>query len=383
MRRAGRLLAWLPCTIAALGTLFVLWSAVLIIGETLGNPTKPYPATTTTAVVPGGEFGSYSTPSLSDFSLYPSTGAANVAVEITSLDVASQTVTARLSIDFMFVNIRQLRVFNASRSAALPLTAVRQSTWAGLPVGIHLTCPTTYITLQNCDPPIATVPLGDVVALGGRASSGISLPGTVTLPVRGWPNRFPSDVYELSISNPWISLPDSVILATNSSGSRYSDILPTTIAIAADPGLADHTLTVFEDSSSEPLTIGLRIGRSDLYQVTVYIVAFLPLLLGGVVVHIWLRRRQPIFDLGFIAALIAAMLAILPLRAVLVPTDFNTTGLTLVDDILVLGVLLIAVLLFFQYARIVAIRPMPAPHQSQTRIPSTRKRRSRRPINRP
>ena len=47
------------------------------------------------------------------------------------------------------------------------------------------------------------------------------------------------------------------------------------------------------------------------------------------------------------------MLAILPLRAVLVPTGLDATGLTLLDYILVLDVLFIAAFLFFQYARFV------------------------------
>ena len=53
------------------------------------------------------------------------------------------------------------------------------------------------------------------------------------------------------------------------------------------------------------------------------------------------------------------MLAILPLRAVLIPGDVAAFSTTVVDDILILGVLLIAGFLFWQYARFVR-EPTPA-----------------------
>jgi hypothetical protein len=150
------------------------------------------------------------------------------------------------------------------------------------------------------------------------------------------------------MSDPWVSLPSGVVIST---GYGYYDVfVPTTVTIAVDPSLGDHTLTAVQDSPTNPLVVGLIIGRSGFYQLTIYIVALLPLLLGWIVVHIWFRRGRQVFDLGFIAGLIAAMLAILPLRAVLIPADLNTGGLTVVDNILVLGVLFVASFLFAQYA---------------------------------
>jgi hypothetical protein len=189
--------------------------------------------------------------------------------------------------------------------------------------------------------------------------TGFAVPEAVTLPVGGWPNRFPSDAYLLYMT-PAISLPEGVFLSTGGGGESF--YVPANVIITADPSLGDYTLTATEVGANNRLIIGIVIGRSLVYQLTIYIVALLPLLLGGVVVHIWLRRRQPVFDLGFIAGLIAAMLAILPLRAVLIPADLSTAGLTRVDDILVLGVLLISALVFAQYARIVTTRPMRSQH---------------------
>jgi hypothetical protein len=71
------------------------------------------------------------------------------------------------------------------------------------------------------------------------------------------------------------------------------------------------------------------------------------------------RPKRPVLDLGVIAGLIATVLAILPLRAVLVPADLDVTGLTLLDYILVLDVLVIAGFVFFQYAWLVWTPRMP------------------------
>jgi len=98
--------------------------------------------------------------------------------------------------------------------------------------------------------------------------------------------------------------------------------------------------------------------------------ALLPLFLGVVVVDASVRRgalksEGPLFDLGLITGLIAAMLAILPLRAVLVPSELDVAGLTLLDYILVLDVLFIAAFLFFQYARFAWRSPMPGQTDAQ------------------
>ena len=362
MRNAGRVLPWLPFIVATLGALLVLWNIASISGERLMGATSPFPTATTTVLAPAeGEWASTGTsPGPPDL---PNIIPAELNVEIISFDVASQTISARLSLAFNDSVVAHIQFFDAARRAFLPLTAVRQDTWANLLVGIQLTaCLTSSFTTENCERPVATAPFSDLVSSDGQhaALAGFSVPGTVTLPVSGWPNRFPSDVYELRMT-PYVRLSPGLVFPFTEPGA-YTTFVPTNIYITADPGLADHTLTVVEDSPTNPLIIGLLIGRSRLYQITIYIVALLPLLLGAVIAHISLRRRQPVFDLGFFAGLIAAMLAILPLRAVLVPTDLGAEGLTLVDDILVLGVLLIAALLFFQYARVITMRPKSAPN---------------------
>jgi hypothetical protein len=289
--------------------------------------------------------------------------------EIVSFDAANRTVLAHLSLAFKDSLVDHLLWINASRTKLFPLSQVPHHVWAQLPVGIQLDrCLGDLVTAQTCDVPIATIPLGQLVRSdgGSAAPHGSSVHAPVTVPVVGWPDRFPSDRYALFIS-PRITLPDRVVLATRAGAfDRYWNTAPTKVTLAA-PGLGDRTLTAYESPITGALAIYAFIGRSLTYRVTVYGLALLPLLLGVAVVHASAhqaalkRTSSPEFDLGLIAALIGTMLAILPLRAVLVPTDLSVTGLTILDYILVLDLLFIATFVFFQYARFVTKRPVPGP----------------------
>jgi hypothetical protein len=276
-------------------------------------------------------------------------------MEVTSLDVANQTVSVRLILGFSDSLVRHLRFDHRSNRALVPLAKVPRDMWAQMRVNIYLAecIKPIFMNLQSCGIPV-TIPLGTLVETGGhRASSSGSAVRETTLPVMGWPSRFPSDVYQLTIQ-PEVVLPPHIDLDTSAAGGlAYYPVAPTETLLFGDSGLGGHTLTAAEGGMPKELVLGFVIGRPLLYQVTIYVVALLPLLLGFVFWHVSVRQRRPIFDLGVTAGLIATMLAILPLRVVLVPSDFNATGLTLVDYILVLGVLFIAVFLFRQYAKFV------------------------------
>jgi hypothetical protein len=150
---------------------------------------------------------------------------------------------------------------------------------------------------------------------------------------------------------PVITLPGTVALP---SLSGSSDGVPAAVTVSEGPGLAKYYTYAYVNSPQRHRVIGVAIHRDPNDTFMVYAVALLPLLLAVVLAHVWVRRRSgPSFDLGFAAGLIAAMLAILPLRAVLVPGDVADVTPTVADDILILGVLLIAGFLFWQYARFV------------------------------
>jgi hypothetical protein len=347
-----RLLPWLPVVIVIVGILLVLGSIGLILLEYVRGLTSPYPVTTTAALTPGGS-GWTSAIGPTSGVTPPGVNPASVKVEMISLNIATRTISTRLSLTFTDSLVSHLRLLSHGR--LVPLKAVPHHVWAQQPVDIQLNspCPVTIGYAGRC-PPVAIIPLGQL-DIGGFGGSG-AVQASITLPVWGWPNRFPSDFYELTI-DPQVWFSGRIVLVGSSFAS--STVVPARTVISPDFGLGDHTLTAVEDSPTQQLVVGLVIGRSPLYQVTVYLVALLPLLLGVVVVHASVRQGAmkrasgPVFDLGVIGGLIVAMLAILPLRAVLVPTELSATGLTLVDYILVLDVLFIATFVFFQYARFV------------------------------
>ena len=348
----GGLLAWLLFLGIVVGIVGTLGSIRAHRGEILG-----FPAQTGMSLTPGSS--GWTAPKTVGGASFPGVAPASLRVEISSLDVATETIPARVSLAFPESLVSDLRWKISTDRALVPLAAVPYHVWAGLPVGIWLTtCVDSDAALGPCGTPTATLSLSQLVTNGGRAAAvlGASVPAPVTLPVSGSPNRFPSDEYVLG-SYPLLTLPNGVVLATRAAGGIVNthSVVPTTVILFADPVFGDSWVT----ASQYGQAIVLVIRRPTVYQLTVYLMALLPLLLGVVVAHVSIRHaalegsKRPVFDLGLITGLIAAMLAILPLRAVLVPTGLDATGLTLLDYILVLDVLFIAAFLFFQYARFV------------------------------
>lgn len=354
---AARAFPWLLCMIASASVLLVLFGVISVLAETSLGVTSPWPAAKTGTLMPGV------VPWVTD----PHSGApsfvrgvsqADLTVEITSIDVANRAVSSRVSLVFPDELVNHLRFRKSLLRSPVPLTDVPQDQWAQLPVGIQLTdCRTSIATPGGCGVPVATVPLGQLLILNGALGSVFgSSQSSVSIPAWCSPNRFPSDSYQVSLF-PEVTLPGEVFFPTREGGQmvpRWN--VPIRLTLAADAGLSDHTVTVSETGSSYPLILGIIFGRPMVDRLIIYTVAFLPLLLAIAIAHLWLRiPGSPKFDLGFLVGLIAAMFAILPLRAVLVPHELDTVSLTLVDDILVLDVLLIATFLFAQYARSVSM----------------------------
>jgi len=352
------LFAWLVfagIVLSIFGTIGSIWAHH---GEVLG-----FPAQTGMSLTPGSS--GWTAPNPVGGASFPGVAPASLSVEIGSLDVATETMPARVSLAFTESLVSHLRWKIPARQALVPLAAVPYHVWAQLPVGIWLTmCVDSSAALGPCGTPTATISLGQLITDGGRAAPvlGASVQAPVTISVSGSPTRFPSDEYVLG-SDPRLILPNGVVLATPAAGGSVNtrSVVPATVTLFADAVFGDRWVTASQFGQG----VVLVIRRPTVYQLTVYLMALLPLLLGVVVIHVSVRQaplrrpKRPVLDLGGIAGLIAAMLAILPLRAVLVPTDLDVTGLTLLDYILVLDVLFIAAYLFFQYARFVWTPRMP------------------------
>ena len=367
VRTVGRGVAGLPAWLLFLGIVVGIFGTLGSIrahrGEVLGVP-----AQTGTSLTPGN--AGWTAPNPVGGASFPGVAPASLRVEIGSLNVATETIAARVSLSFTDSLVSHLRWEIPASRTLMPLAAVPYHVWAQLPVGIWLTmCVESYAALGPCGTPTATISLGQLINDGGNTATvfGASLPATVTLPVSGTPNRFPSDEYAVG-SYPKLILPNGIVLAMPTAGGSVNtrSVVPTTVTLFADAVFGDRWVTASQHGQG----IVLLIRRPTVYQFTVFLMALLPLLLGVVVVHVSLRQaalrrpKRPAFDLGLITGLIAAMLAILPLRAVLVPTELDVAGLTLLDYILVLDVLFIAAFLFFQYARFVWIPGQTDPPES-------------------
>jgi hypothetical protein len=342
-----RVLPWLPLLFVIAGGTLVVYNMLFVLVVTPLSSTWPYPARASTKLRPGGEAWTVTAHRPKSI-VAPSFPPPRLTVEIISLDLASRTMWLRLNLALSDETFAHLRMANASGTAPVPLTRVRRNLWASMPVGIQLTgCLRSYLTPETCGL-TATVPLGELVGPNGNPTSlGSSVTAPVEIPVDGSPSRFPFDRYVLQ-TRPWLSLQDPISLDVEGETTR---LVPADVVLAASPGLADYSVTVDANSPDEPITIGFVIDRPLVRQLTVLVMASLPLLLAIVLARMSAQLKgSPDFNLGFAAALIAAMLAILPLRAVLVPQDLGSVALTLVDEILVLAVLFIAGFVFWRYA---------------------------------
>jgi hypothetical protein len=198
------------------------------------------------------------------------------------------------------------------------------------------------------------------------------------LPVLSGPIRnYPSDYQQLSATFQ-VKLPKGFALDEKPSGSETSPaILPYIIQMRSSPGLEGRTISLLKPEASLPMPrsidepritatnvdarasvpikqvdtplqdeeyLRLMIIRDWNTQLVVYSVAFLPTVWLGIIMCVLLPSllRLPDHNTDFTEInlnLALATLSVLPLRAVLVPSDLQ--GLTRIDYLLVLQLLLI------------------------------------------
>jgi hypothetical protein len=165
--------------------------------------------------------------------------------------------------------------------------------------------------------------------------------GTVTVPVAVRPDRYPLDWYAtqgsfgvgLIYNSP---PPVGFRIVTHGTPSVVTKALPCRVQVLADPDLSPLTL----EASASPCTfpggeLSLQLHRPGETQLFVLVVALIPFVVEVLLGLALLRRRAPRANgIGaeVFVGVTAVLLAILPIRLVLVPTDI--TGLTLVDYIL-------------------------------------------------
>ncbi len=174
------------------------------------------------------------------------------------------------------------------------------------------------------------------------------------LPLDGFPNYYPSDWYSSSFSV-YAQLPDNIALRDTFGAVHFT--LPMDVLVCQNLTIANGWLG-FERVGFNPVILGTSdsVRLVDLYvtrpvatQTFTYLVAILPILMAIVYGHYLFFyprvKEDPLHDVIIGAATI--MIAVLPLRAVLVPPEVQ--GFTRVDLILGLGLVLIVCLPFLKY----------------------------------
>ena len=147
---------------------------------------------------------------------------------------------------------------------------------------------------------------------------------------------------------------------------RYSDLscsgtFPVRFQVFKEPSLAGFSLAVGTQAASfhahEGQTVlTIRLARPASTKLYVFVLAVLPLIFALLLLIVFVRRPAGAAIRGeVIAGIAATLLAVLPIRLVLVPSEL--TGLTLVDYLLGLEMALLAGLACFVVWRGLVAQP--------------------------
>ena len=217
-----------------------------------------------------------------------------------------------------------------------------------LTVGILL-CPSSRVTVVRTANPSARLQRGDVVLDVDEGRSGftatipmdppsvfVGASTSVDIPAVDVSNSYPSDTYLFDLSLATLAGPAASVSGVPS--SPFSAV-PTQLVVGKGAALEGSDVAWTQASTAQEFGpfrgAHVLVTRGRITQAFVYAMAFLPLIIIVMMVHLFaLGRTRP--DRTDVRNLLLAMsgvfLAILPLRTVLVPPD--VTGITRVDLIL-------------------------------------------------
>jgi hypothetical protein len=202
--------------------------------------------------------------------------------------------------------------------------------------------------------------------LAHSGDSTVSRQVSVSLPARVDPAQFPNDTYSLDLRF-YARLPRGLTVEARDPGTA----LPVVAGIARDDRLGqwklDTDTTVAGSPDSAPLYnahIRAELGRGWSYWAFVYAISLMPAVIG-LSFFIRTRRRPGATDTSAAMELAAALLALIALRQVFVPTDI--VALTRLDFLL--GVQLLAV------CWLMAVTYIGEPPRPPTPQPRARRRR--------
>ena len=254
------------------------------------------------------------------------------------------------------VHIGQINVADQTAQVVVTLE-IPQSAW--LPVvdtstGRSILCGSNqkYLCPQYADDDMSLVDGTSQLAIPiGTLYSAQTFSQTMTLSITGDPSLYPFDAYQLNLFFT-LNLPRE-LWSTQPMGDHHGmGILPLVVGVDTAISMQNYSLA-FAYPSDEPGGLpvtDILIQRDTASKWYILGIALIPLMLSILFGHFLLSRRSPEKRLGLEAliALATFVIAVLPLRAVLVPPD--VAGLTYVDTLLGLGLLLIVVVLATLYA---------------------------------
>jgi hypothetical protein len=167
-----------------------------------------------------------------------------------------------------------------------------------------------------------------------------SLSDDVELPLLATPASYPGDIYGLDV------LASARLPLLFDYGPNSGNLLPLELLGGTDPSLADQDVAVYplnlKGGTGAFLIAGFK--RPLLTQLYVVGLALIPMLFVFITWSLFVRHRPrhapPNAD--FLTGLAASILALLPLRAALVPQDLAPLAITRIDLILGLELALFA-----------------------------------------
>jgi hypothetical protein len=175
----------------------------------------------------------------------------------------------------------------------------------------------------------------------------------LTLPVKGYAGWYPQDKYTANITLA-LALPSGMMPSMDSGPhSVIHGVNGGSVANTYNVKVAPTPVSFQQLESNSNDTFALTIARDWYQQFFVYTVALIPLLFAILFFHLLFISGSG-HGIGrsfehFTEALVVSVLSVLPLRVVLVPGDI--TGLTRVDLVLGVGLVLIVAVAAGKYAR--------------------------------
>ena len=198
---------------------------------------------------------------------------------------------------------------------------------------VHGVVPLTYMTVP--------LPLGPLAAQHEADSSAPLHIATLDVPVVADPRRYPLDRYAF----------ESRFLVTYSAGvfvtrTGFPQSAPMTQDVVAQPSLDGFSIR----HSSAAGTFDVRLTRSFWDILFIGVLVLVPVVLAGLIwLAINLEGQERAHPLEIVVGVTASLLALLPIRTVLVPPDIPV--LTLLDFILGAELGLLAAVVCFHMAR--------------------------------